>query len=161
MKDFQKRNKMSMQFLLMEKERKYINNLRKAANNQEDTITSELYDEHNFFDPEREPEIEQNISTSMFLKSTIENLGGNVPNSNELISTDIDSSMNNYKVKGDKLTTKQKLLREVGAVISSNRSNVGRFLKRKNSVITSHQYDQHMDVTVNQTGPKSFKARAL
>ena len=57
--------------------------------------------------------------------------------------------------------TKQKLLREVGAVISSNRSNVGRFLKRKNSVITSHQYDQHMDVTVNQTGPKSFKARAL
>ena len=90
----------------MEKERKYINNLRKAAQNQDDTITSELYDENNFFDLEREPEIEQNVSTSMFLKSTIENIGGNMPTSNELISTDMDSSMNNYKVRGDNLTTK-------------------------------------------------------
>jgi hypothetical protein len=106
MKDFQKRNKMSMQFLLMDQERKYINNLRNATKNAvEETFTSELYDENNYFDIEREPEIEQNVSTSMFIKNTIENLGPNL--TNEIMSTDIGSEFNNYKVKGDKLTAKQ------------------------------------------------------
>lgn len=65
MKDFQKRNKMSMQLLLMEKERKYLKDLQKEA---QDTLTSELYDDNNYFDIEREPEFNENVSTSAFLK---------------------------------------------------------------------------------------------
>jgi hypothetical protein len=95
-----------MQFLLMDQERKYINNLKKANRDEaQETFTSELYDENSYFDIEREPEIEQNISTSMFIKNTIENLGPNL--TNDIMSTDIGSEYNNYKVKGDhKLTMK-------------------------------------------------------
>lgn len=71
----------------------------------------------------------------MFIKNTIENLNNNTA-ANEVMSTDIGSDYNNYRMKGDKLTTKQQLLREVGAVISSNRSNVGRLRARKASVST-------------------------
>ena len=162
MKDFQKRNKMSMQFLLMDQERKYINNLRKATKDAaEDTFTSELYDENSYFDIEREPEIEQNVSTSMFIKNTIENLAPAL--TNDIVSTDIGSEMNNYKVKGEKLTTKQQLLKEVGAVISSNRSNVGRRLKRrKASVSIQGNYENpHMEVASTIDGGRSFKAKAL
>ena len=41
----------------------------------------------------------------MFIKNTIENLGPNL--TNDIMSTDIGSEYNNYKVKGDqKLTMK-------------------------------------------------------
>lgn len=123
----------------MDQERKYVNNLKRGANAAEDTITSELYDDNNYFDIEREPEIEQHVSTSMFIKNTIENLNTNAVNQ-DLVSTEIGSEPNNYKMNGHKLTTKQQLLKEVGAVISSNRSNVGRLRARKASVSTQQQY---------------------
>jgi hypothetical protein len=33
----------------------------------DETFESELYDENNYYDPEREPEIDQNVDTSLFI----------------------------------------------------------------------------------------------
>ena len=53
MKEFQKRNKMSMQFLLLDNERKLVKRLQKVGNNMrgssmedddEDSFGSEMYD---------------------------------------------------------------------------------------------------------------------
>jgi hypothetical protein len=36
-----------------------------------ETFHSELYDENNYYDIEKEPEIDQNVDTSLFLQSVI------------------------------------------------------------------------------------------
>ena len=73
---------MSMQLLLMDRERELVKDLAKKADgnlddkNMSNTIGSELRDEFGkeVLDPEREPELLENISTSNFIANTIEKL---------------------------------------------------------------------------------------
>jgi len=89
MKEFQKRNKMSMQFLLLNNERKLVKRLQKMSNQinprekDDDSITSEMYDEPNDLhglEIEKEPEFENNISTSLFIKDLVERMNKKAEN---------------------------------------------------------------------------------
>jgi hypothetical protein len=42
------------------------------------------------------------------------------------------------------LTVKQQLLQDVGAIITSNRSNVGRWLKPRNTIDAGHSVDKYV-----------------
>jgi len=143
MKDFQKRNKMSMQFLLLDKERKYMKKLyqgwgttipmdRTDGSHQSELLDDPMY-EHPI-DPENEPEIWQNVTTSKFIKGVVEKLENKQAVHPHLF--DQEKANKESTRNFSKLTVKQKLLQDVGQMISSNRSNVGRLRNKSVSGYT-------------------------
>ena len=126
---------MSMQYLLLEKERNFINELRQKASMNDsalslddEAIQREVMDaiervNHRQQSHEFEPEFSKNVSTSVFLKSTVEKLSNSRRSKSMArgaiahgLHTDLDS----------KKTVKQRLMKELGYLITPQRSNVGR-----------------------------------
>lgn len=70
---------MSMQYLLLEKEKKMLKKMRAFQNDSGKQVHSnssegENYDDPQHVDIENEPEIKRNISTSLFIKEMVEKL---------------------------------------------------------------------------------------
>jgi hypothetical protein len=63
-----------MQYLLMEKEKKFIKNKIGRHDSYSNSSEGENYDDPKFVNIENEPEIKRNISTSLFIKEMVEKL---------------------------------------------------------------------------------------
>ena len=71
-----------MQYLLLEKEKKFIRKIKHFRENEFHDQHSNSSEGENYDDPlhvniENEPEIKRNISTSLFIKEMVEKLEGN------------------------------------------------------------------------------------
>ena len=145
-KDFQKRNKQTMQYLLMDKERTALKNI--AAHDtemkqqlQDAGISLDSVSQHTPNELEK-----QDVSTSIFIQQMVEKLNRKSPRATidahsssklpKLSQTSFKTSRNSVTpMASAKLTVKQRLMSDLQEVLPSNsRTNVGRLKQRHRSV---------------------------